>query len=272
MLQVSQLFIYPIKSLAGIALTSTAITGRGFQYDRRWMLIDEKNRFLSQRDSAIMPLLQVAIEGKELIVYHQLQPENKLAIPLVPATSKFVDVFIWDNQCNAQLVSDAADNWFSDMLNMPCRLVYMPDECKVPVDQQYGEPGDLTSFSDGYPILMISEASLADLNGKTEEPVPMNRFRPNLVIKGATAFGEDTMAAFEINTVPFVGVKPCGRCVITTIDQQTGLQQKEPLKTLSTYRKKNNKILFGENIIPRGIGTIRIGDNIQIHCTKDAIF
>ncbi|MBL0357353.1 MAG: MOSC domain-containing protein [Chitinophagaceae bacterium] len=272
MLQVSQLYIYPIKSLAGIAVSAVNITDRGFEYDRRWMLVDANNRFLSQREFAVMALLQVQITVEGLSVFHKQTPDNPIIIPFEPATEEKGIVKIWDASCEATFVSRDADEWFSKILNTVCRLVYMDEDCHVKVDERYSIKKSLTSFSDGYPILMISEASLEDLNSKATEAIPMNRFRPNLVFKGSLAFEEDNMKEFIINGLTFYGVKPSSRCVVTTIDQATAEKRKEPLKTLATYRSKNNKIYFGENIIAAGTGKIHVGDHINMVSTKQSLF
>lgn len=272
MLQVSQLYIYPIKSLAGVAVSSAIITDRGFQYDRRWMLIDDNNRFLSQREISEMALLQVEVLDTGLKVFHKNNPANFINICFIPSGNEKKTVNIWDVFCQAQLVSGEADKWFSQILNTSCRLVYMAENTVVKIDERYAINNDLTSFSDGYPILMLSEASLNNLNSKMTEPLPMNRFRPNLVFTGGDAFIEDGMKEFVINGLTFFGVKPSSRCVVTTIDQNTAAKNKEPLKTLATFRSKNNKIYFGENVIAAGMGEINSGDTITIVKTKESLF
>ena len=187
-------------------------------------------------------------------------------------TGETATVDIWGTICEAQLVNAAADKWFSQILNVSCRLVYMAEDTIVKIEEQYAINNDLTSFSDGFPILMLGESSLQDLNSKIEHPLPMNRFRPNLVFTGGSAFIEDTMKEFSINGHTFFGTKPSARCVVTTIDQNTAEKGKEPLKTLSTYRSRNSKIYFGENVIAAGIGKINIGDAIKIVQTKESLF
>jgi uncharacterized protein len=244
-MNVSQLYIYPIKSLGGIAVSSVNITDRGFEHDRRWMLIDENNRFLSQREVTNMALLQVEILQHALRVYHKKDETNCIEISFTPTTA---------------------------ILNRPCRLVYMPDSTVVKIDPAYAvSDNDITSFSDGYPILMISEASLEDLNNKLDKPLLINRFRPNLVFTGGDAFIEESMKAFSINNCTFFGVKPCARCVMTTIEQESAEKGKEPLKTLSLYRRKDAKVIFGENVIAAGTGKISIGDMITVLQTKESI-
>lgn len=272
-MKVSQLYIYPIKSLGGIAVSSVNITDRGFEHDRRWMLIDDNNRFLSQREIAEMALLQVEVLQDGLKVYHKNDKANCIEIPFTTGTAEMITADIWDILCEAQLVNAAADKWFSKILNARCRLVYMPDSTRVKIDERYAiNNNNLTSFSDGYPILMISEASLQYLNNKMEAPLLMNRFRPNLVFTDGDAFIEDRMKEFLINECTFFGVKPSERCMITTINQNTTEKGKEPLKTLSIYRKKDAKVFFGENVIAAGTGVINVGDIITILQTKESIF
>jgi uncharacterized protein YcbX len=265
MLTVSELYIYPIKSLGGIALNTATLTDRGFEYDRRWLLVDEHNQFLTQREVNTMALLKVQLTEQGLLVQHIGDPGTTLLIPFQPEITESMMVTVWSNHCRAYRVSDVADAWFSKQLGLPCRLVYMPDSTHRFIDSRYAHHKEITSFSDAFPLLLIGQASLDDLNGRLPAPMPMNRFRPNIVFTGGTAFLEDSMKHFEINGIHFFGVKPCARCVITTIDQQTGEMAKEPLKTLSTYRTKRNKIYFGQNLLYQGTGVVSIGDTITIH-------
>ena len=177
---------------------------------------------------------------------------------------KKLKVTVWEDICEAIEVSNEHNEWFSDMLHFKCKLVYMPDDAERLVDNRYANNKEVTSFSDGYPILMIGEATLENLNGKLKETLPMNRFRPNMVFSGGHAHIEDEMQKFSINETSFLGVKPCSRCVITTINQQNAEKGKEPLKTLSTYRTKDNKIYFGQNILHQQNGAISVGDTINI--------
>lgn len=263
MLTVSGLFIYPIKSLGGLSLPAATLTDRGFRYDRRWMLIDENNRFLSQREVPAMAFLDAIIQEEYLLVTDK-RTADLIMIPYEPLTSETTMVSVWGDNCLAQRVSDEADAWFSHHLDMSCRLVYMPDSTQRTVDEEYAHNREITSFSDGYPLLIIGQASLDDLNGRLASPVPMNRFRPNIVFTGGLPFQEDDMKQFSIGDIRFFGVKPCARCVITTIDQETGIKAKEPLKTLSTYRAKNQKIYFGQNLLFNGSGTVNVGDMITL--------
>jgi len=268
MLKVSQLFIYPVKSLGGIALNNAHITDRGFEYDRRWMLVDEHNLFISQRAVPEMALLKVQITDEGIKVSYQAK-NSSYTIPFKAETNEFADVTIWDDTCRGQFVSDEADAWFRKMLGFSCRLVYMPDETARITDPRYTSEKNITSFSDAYPFLMIGQSSLDDLNNRLDEQLPMNRFRPNIVFTGGTPFEEDMMNTFTIGNVTFHGVKLCDRCIMTTINQDTAVKNKEPLKTLARYRFKNHKILFGQNLVHDGLGEIAIGDEIRVSKLND---
>lgn len=262
MLTISEINIYPIKSLGGISLNAAEVTDRGLKYDRRWMLVDENNRFLTQREHPQMALLKVNIKSEGLLVAHYLK--GQVVIPLEPNHNTGQQVVIWDDTCKGVFVSDDLDSWFSDVLGFKCRLVHMPEDTHREIDQRYAPKGLITSFSDAYPFLIIGQASLDDLNGRLAEPLPMDRFRPNIVFTGGEPFEEDLMDHISIADIDFYGVKLCARCVMTTVNQQTAVKGKEPLKTLASYRFKNNKILFGQNLIHKNTGHIQIGDTINV--------
>jgi uncharacterized protein YcbX len=156
------------------------------------------------------------------------------------------------------------NTWFSKQLGIKCRLVHMPDATKRKVDPNYAKKGEVTSLSDGYPFLIIGQESLNLLNSKLDVQIPINRFRPNFVFDGGTSHDEDNWREFKIGDITFYGVKPCSRCVVTTIDQQTAIQNKEPLKTLSTYRNFNGKIMFGMNLLHTGEGTVKVDEWINV--------
>jgi len=268
---IQDLCIYPIKSLGGYRVEEALVTARGLAQDRRWMLVDQQHRFLTQREHPVMALLQVAPVTNGFRVFHRNRPEDVLQIPTA-ADGEAIEVDIWGDECQAVGLSAEANDWFTAQLGIPCQLVYMPDSSLRQVDRTYAPEGSITGFTDGYPILVISQASLDDLNSRLPEPVPMNRFRPNIVPSGGEAFVEDRMGRFTINGIRFDGVKPCARCVMTTIDQATGEPGKEPLKTLAAYRSRNNKVLFGQNVIARGTGLVRVGDGITVDQWLDPLF
>ena len=194
--EVSELFIYPIKSLRGISLYSAQITDRGFLHDRRWMLVDSNNSFLTQRALPEMCLMQVLLNESGLLVTHANGSQSPL-IPFAPQEES-TRVEVWSDQCKAFYVGAHIDEWFSDMLSIRCRLVYMPDSTKRRVDTRYASNKEITSFSDGYPFLTIGQSSLDDLNSRLAFPVTIDRFRPNIVFTGARPYEEDVMAHFVL--------------------------------------------------------------------------
>jgi uncharacterized protein len=265
-MHLSGLYVYPIKSMGGIPLEAWDVDGRGLRYDRRWMLVDEDGWFISQRELPRMALIGVRIEPDRLVVVAPGMP--LLELSLGTTTGKTIPARIWDDVVEAWPVGDDADRWFGEFLGVRCRLVFLPDESVRPVDPDYGETGDQVGLADGFPFLLISEASLADLNARLEQPLPMNRFRPNLVIGGCEPFAEDGWSRVRIGSITFRVVKPCSRCAITTVDQTTVVTGKEPLRTLARFRKVGNKVLFGQNLIHDGTGTLHTGDPVEILQTR----
>lgn len=260
---VQDIFIYPIKSLGGIRLSEAVVEEKGFQYDRRWMLVDEEGVFVSQRDYPQLSLFSVDLGENELIVYQRKNNENSIQIPFDEATGPELMVTIWDDQVLAKVVHPEISQWFSEILGLQVNLVVMPENSHRKVDPRYAVNGESVSFADGMPYLLIGQESLNDLNCKLENPVPMDRFRPNVVFSGGTPFLEDSLRKVKIGEVDFQIIKPCARCVMTTVDQETGVKGKEPLKTLSSYRTLNGKVYFGQNLVALQSGKIRIGDLIS---------
>jgi uncharacterized protein YcbX len=263
-LLLSEIWIYPIKSLGGISLQEAVPERRGLRYDRRWMLVDETGRFVSQREIPKMALLGTAIETAFLTVFWKNDPQKKVMIPLEVNTAGLqkIEVQVWDDPCIGLVLNKEIDQWFSGHLGQNLRLVLMPDTDHRPADERYAPPGQEVSFADGFPYLIIGQASLDALNSRLEQPLPMNRFRPNFVFTGGQPFEEDAWSEFTINQQPFKGVKPCARCSIPTTDQDTAERAAEPLKTLATFRKFDNRILFGQNVVWLGDGesVVQVGD------------
>jgi uncharacterized protein len=263
-LTLTALNVYPIKSFAGIALNEGTVEGRGLKYDRRWMLIDANNRFISQREQPRLATISIEVlsDGLQLSVAGR----DPLLVPFDYQRDQSESVQIWNDVCEANIVSNEINNWFSDLLQSECRLVYMPDNSKRSVEKDYAINGDIVSFADAYPFLLLTEGSLADLNERLVDKVPMNRFRPNLVVGGAAAFAEDGWKQISIGDNVFHVVKPCARCVITTIDQERGVRTgEEPLSTLSSFRRNENKVLFGQNLIAAAPGgVVRVGDRVRV--------
>lgn len=266
---VTEITIYPIKSLGGISLQSAIVEERGLQHDRRWVLADEQNRFMTQRENEQMALIDVSIESDGLKVSHRLKKIAPLTVPFTPQTSAGgvphnQAITIWDDVVDAIRVNDEADAWFSAVIGIKCHLFYQPDDSIRLTDPRYSiTKEEHTSFSDGYPILIIGQASLDNLNERLDEKIAMKRFRPNLVFSGGQAHAEDDWKYFKVGETKLVGVKPCARCVMTTIDPETAKKGKEPLRTLNQYRNFGNKILFGQNLLVVETGRVSVGDLIE---------
>jgi len=264
----SEIWIYPIKSLGGISLQEAVPEHRGLRHDRRWMLVEDQGRFVSQREIPQMALLGTAMDASSLRVFWKNDPAKKIDIPLNINTLELptLQVEVWGDQMEARVLPDMFNKWFTENLGQNLRLVYMPDTTRRWADGRYAPAGQHVSFADGFPYLIIGQASLEELNGRMEQPLPMNRFRPNFVFTGGEAFEEDTWSTFSIAQQPFQGVKPCARCSIPTTNQETAERAAEPMKTLATFRKSDNRILFGQNVIWLGDeeGLVRVGDAIVL--------
>lgn len=267
----SGLYIYPIKSLGGISIKNAEIEKRGLQYDRRWMLIDEAGTFITQRKYHNLALLQVTIANEQLVITHKSDPARTISFPIGEQTGEKINVTIWDDQCAGIEVSTATSNWFSDFLEMKVKLVEMPEHEDRKVDSRYAIEEEIVSFADGYPCLLIGQSSLDGLNEKLDQKIMMDRFRPNFVFTGGKPHHEDAIYTFDLAGVHFTAVKPCARCVLITVDQQTGTKSAEPLKTLAAYRTRNKKIMFGQNLIHSGFGRISIGDELVVTSWKPII-
>jgi uncharacterized protein YcbX len=261
--RVAALYCYPIKSCAGTRLEAGVVGRRGLVGDRALMLVDPEGRFLTQREFPRMALIAPRIDGTTLTIEAAGMP------PLTVAATDDgprLKVVVWRDRCAAVDQGDAAAEWFGDFLGAPCRLARLADDFVRRVDARYARrPDDQTAFTDGYPFLLISAASLDDLNGRLASPLAMNRFRPNIVVSGCPPFAEDGWRRLRIGPVVFDVVKPCARCAITTTDQATAERGAEPLRTLATYRRRRDgKVLFGQNLLHEGAGVIRVGDALEI--------
>ncbi|WP_026956550.1 MOSC domain-containing protein [Algoriphagus vanfongensis] len=262
------IYIYPIKSLGGIRLNESQVEEKGLRYDRRWMLVDQNGTFVSQRKYPQLALLHVHLQQDGLEVVNTQKADMRIIIPYKMKGVGGISVSVWDDQFDALHLSTELDDWFSDFLDFDVRLVKMPETTQRKVDPNYAVNEESVSFADGMPYLLISQASLDDLNAKLDEKIPMNRFRPNLVFAGMEPFQEDEVGRFSIGKVDFQGIKLCARCVMTTVDQETGAKGKEPLKTLATYRQRGNKILFGQNVVALTLGKIKVGDEVTFDSNK----
>jgi len=261
MISLSQLAIYPIKSTAQISLKHAQIGPFGLDMDRRWMLIDKDGVMLTQRKHARMCLIQSSLLDETLEV---TAPD----MPLLSVNKGDLNTqrlaTVWNDTCKALDCGETAAQWFSEFLKTNARLVYFPDNEQRQVDLNYAQQGDYTAFSDGFPYLLIGQASLDDLNSRLDTPAEMKRFRPNLVVDGAEAFAEDNWKKIRIGDITFKLVKPCSRCVIPSIDPQTAKKTAAPVKALASYRMRENKIFFGQNVIAQGMGKLQVGMPVEV--------
>jgi len=262
---VASLHVYPVKSLGGFAVNEAQLTDRGFAHDRRWMLVDADGRFISQREVAVMACLHTSPMEHGFRIT-DVRDGATINLPWTIADGKAMSTTVWDDRVEVIAGPQAASDQLSAQLGLVCTVVYMPDRSVRPTDPHYATA--ITSLSDGFPFLIISQASLNDLNGRMETPIGMERFRPNIVVAGGPAFQEDEWRSIAIGGVTFHMVKPCARCVITTTDQSTGERNKEPLRTLVTYRKRISgssvKVDFGMNAVADPKGKIAVTDPITI--------
>src|SRR5262245_56175257 len=239
-MHISEINIYPVKSLKGIGLTEARVEKRGLTHDRRWMLTDRENIFFTQREFPKMAL--ISVEVSEDCLRFSTLGADELRVPLAPATGDRRQVTIWQSVCEGEVYDEAVNRWFSAVLETDCQLVHMPDTTERHVSERFDSGNDIVSFADGYPLLVIGENSLADLNERLADkdvraPLPMNRFRPNVVVSDSDAFAEDKWARIRIGEATFRVAKPCARCVITTVDQSRGeFDGKEPLRTFAEFR------------------------------------
>lgn len=260
--RVQGLFVYPVKSCGGVEVDASRVTATGFEWDRRWMVVGSDGRFLSQREHPRLTLVRVRVRDDRLVL--QVPHLVDLEVPLETGEQTPIRVTVWKDEVRAIDEGGAAARWFSDHLGLESRLVRLADDDARPLGTTSAQPGDRVSFADAYPFLLLSLGSLQHLNNRLNLPVPMDRFRPNIVVDGCKPHAEDTWGSVRIGEVDFSVVKPCARCVVTTTNQQTGERGREPLQTLATYRLQDGQVVFGQNLVHRGVGTVRVGDDVVI--------
>lgn len=267
-LTLSEIWIYPVKGLGGIKLTSAKVMEKGLVHDRRWMLVDEHHVCMTQRVYPTMALFQLSIAKDQICISRTNLHGEKTSVCFNVGDSpreESILAKIFDDEVVVHEVNPKISEWFSDHLKTHCKLVRFPEKNSRPVDLLYQVNNEHVSLADAYPFLIIGQRSLDELNSRLAQPLPMNRFRPNLVYTGGTPFEEDSWKNFSIGKNRFVGVKPCARCVVPTVDQQTGEKGTEPLITLSTFRKRNSKVYFGQNLVAIDHGEVSIGDKITVN-------
>ena len=259
----SQLNIYPLKSASGISLDNAFMEQRGLAHDRRWMVVDDSGQFMTQRTCPSMALINTELVGQTLTLNAPRMSE--LSLPLFPTKGESQEVEIWGERCEAWTANSQSGLWISEYLRKSCKIVFMPDHSNRPVDPDYAPTQNQVSFSDGFPLLLISESSLSDLNNRLPESLTMKRFRPNMVVKNTEPYAEDNWKKIRIGECEFQIVKSCSRCILTTVDPETGkFSGKEPLRTLAGYRKQNGNVQFGQNLIATINGKLSVGMPVEI--------
>ncbi len=255
--------LFPVKSCAPLTPDHAIVEWRGLRGDRRWMIVDATGKFITARKHPRLVLISAVFDADALLLDAPGMTRLRLAPDACASGSK---VIVWDDEVAGLPAQADADVWISNYLGFAARFVFMAEDCVRPIDPVYAKPGDQVSFADGFPLLLISQAALDQLNARLESAVPMLRFRPSLVVANTTPHAEDGWRTIRIGEATFDVVKPCVRCVLTTVDPATGKfdPSGEPLRTLVSYRRGPKGVTFGQNLIPRGSGTIRVGDQVSI--------
>lgn len=259
----SQLFVFPIKSCAPLRPDHAVVESRGLRGDRRWMIVDDAGTFITARKHPRLVLVRATPLDDALSLEAPGMPRLRLA---PTANQEPTSVSIWKDQVTAQKAPAEVDAWISRYVGIPAHFVFMADDCVRRVDHEFAKSGDQVSFADSFPILLISQAALDELNARLDKPVSMLRFRPSLVVANSLPHAEDGWRSIRIGTIRFDVVKPCARCVLTTVDPQSGVPDPagEPLRTLVSYRRFDKGVMFGQNLIARGTGVIRVGDDVSV--------
>jgi len=264
-LVLSEIWFYPVKSLGGIRVNTAAVKGKGLQHDRRWMLVDQQGVAMTQRVYPEMALFKPSIDDGKIHIAYTTNGSTIDSAMITPDDSPQgirLKANVWNDRVDVIEVDKNLSQWFSDLLHYPCRLVAFPESNPRKVDPHYSINAEDVSLADAYPFLLIGQSSLDDLNKRLQERVPMNRFRPNFVFTGGAPYQEDEWKDLSIGGLRFVAVKKSARCVLTTVDQNTAVKGREPLHTLSGYRKVGNKVFFGHNLVGLDEGTVSVDDAI----------
>jgi uncharacterized protein YcbX len=260
-ISLSEITIYPVKSFAGISLDRVQLDRFGPVGDRRWMLVDESGIAITQRDQARLALVKTQLCDSHLDLQFG---DDQIQVSTPDAQTIRRSVKVWDDQVTAVDAGDEAAHWLATRLELKCRLVYIPDDSVRLVDSNYATAGETVGFADAFPLLLISRASLDELNNRLEAPVPMNRFRPNLVVDGCAPFAEDSWKRIRVGQMEFEVAKPCDRCVIPSIDQATGEKDKNINRMLASFRRRDGKIYFGQNLLYRGTGILHLSSPVEV--------
>lgn len=269
--RVSRLFVYPLKSAGGIVLDRAELDALGVRHDRRWMLLDGSGRFISQRRHPRMALLRPRLEADRVIVEADGLELLVLPRPAIPGGAP-TTIDLWGRSARALDCGAPAAEWFSAWLGESVRLVYMPPELARAVDPGFAVGrGDRVALVDGYPLHMLTASAIDLLNRRLATPLDVRRFRPNIVVEGAPPHAEDGWRVIRIGGIVLHVVKPCARCTVTTTDQDTAAQGREPLRALATYRRWEGAVHFGQNLIHEGPGELRVGSAVEVLQRRDPV-
>jgi len=246
--RISQLFVYPIKSCAGISVPSLQFDEKGPLFDRRWMLVDAHTGiFLSQRELPEMALISTEINGEEVTAWQSME-SNFTECFTLPRTGRLLDISVWSDEVQGVDCGDDAADWFTGLLGRECRLVYQ-GECVRHADEKYALPGTGVSYADGFPLLVVNQSSIKFLNDEcVDGEITAVNFRPNIVVENTEAFSEKAWREISTKSVSMKVVKPCERCVIPTLNPKTAVSEKGILTTLVKHCRENKKIYFGQNL------------------------
>ncbi len=262
MIRVASLHIYPVKSCRAVDLDAAEVVSTGFRHDRHWMVVDRNGAFLSQRNHPEMATIRPRLTADALVVECDGHPP--LEVPRETSRLPSRQVTVWSDTGPAIGEGRTAADWFSAVLGVECELVRQPDHEPRPIDPTFARPGDRVSYADGFPFLLISQASVDGLNRRLDTPVGADRFRANIVVDGCRPHAEDDWSDVEIGGVVLRTAKPCARCVVITTDQRDGSRSPAPLHALAGYRMVSGKVLFGQNLVHRTTGWIRVGDEVRV--------
>jgi uncharacterized protein YcbX len=263
MYAISQLYYHPIKSLGSILTDQFSVGPCGPMLDRRIMLVDPTGTFITQRQAPLMSLISVNDLGCEFRLTYQ-DDSILLPWPNFSTKTKSVLVDVWGEKINGQLMPSAGSSWLSAILNKEVRLVYMDDSEHRQVDLEYVDKGVRTGFADGFPFLLISQASIDFISEKVGYGISVQRFRPNIVVSGCQPFEEDGWRKIKIGQIEFDIVKSCSRCVIPTINLQTAEKDKAVMQVMLDYRKKGAEVFVGQNLVHRQLGILRAGQPVTV--------
>lgn len=264
-MHISEIYVYPVKSLAGISLDSAQLNEAGFEYDRQWMVTRPDGAFMTQRNYPQMALVETRLNHGRLTL-SSFGMEPHVVTPVEKDNGKRISTKVWGDPVQALEHDAQTSEWLSQAIGVDCRLVSFPDDEIRQCDPAVSNAGEHTLFADAFPLLLLSRGSLDDLNARLENPVGMDRFRPNIVVSGCEPLAEDNWKKITVGDVRLRVTQACARCSVPTVNQQTGvLSGPEPIHTLSSYRQRaDGEVYFGINLVPETTGVVRTGDRVSI--------